>query len=190
MVLGSHNSWSYLTPTKWWMKLIRFAGCCQDVDIKTQYEKYNVRCFDLRVRFDDEYVYICHGCIAYKYNTFQIGEDLKYINDKKDCYVRVILDIRNEKDLTDEQVSNFIWFCSNLTYGYKNIKFWCGKELATWTTLFTFKEDPSCEENYSSVKPPKYDEIYPRHYAKKNNKDIIAKGTDKDILLIDFVNIQ
>ena len=53
MILGSHNSWSYLTPRKWWMKLFRFVAQCQDYDIKTQYEQFGVRCFDLRLKFDD-----------------------------------------------------------------------------------------------------------------------------------------
>ena len=34
------------------MKPFRFMARCQDVDIKTQYEKYNVRYFDLRINFD------------------------------------------------------------------------------------------------------------------------------------------
>jgi len=48
MILGSHNSWSYLPPKKWYMKPFRFTAQCQDWDIKTQYE-HGVRCFDLRL---------------------------------------------------------------------------------------------------------------------------------------------
>ena len=51
MILGSHNSWSYLPPKHWWMWPIHFMAKCQRVDIREQYEKYGVRCFDLRVRW-------------------------------------------------------------------------------------------------------------------------------------------
>jgi hypothetical protein len=51
--------------------------------------------------------------------------------------------------------------------------------------------EPTCEENYSSVMPPKWlDDWFPWLYAKLNNRKILSKGTDKDILLIDFVNIK
>ena len=36
--------------------------------------------------------------------------------------------------------------------------------------------------------PRLIDDWYPRLFAKVNNKEIVKKGTDKDILLIDFVN--
>ena len=51
MILGSHNSWSYLPPKHWWMWSFHFMAKCQRVDIREQYEKYGVRCFDLRVRW-------------------------------------------------------------------------------------------------------------------------------------------
>ena len=54
MVLGSHNAWSYLPARKWWMKMLAFTAKCQKYDIQTQYEKYNSRCFDLRLTFDDD----------------------------------------------------------------------------------------------------------------------------------------
>ena len=38
------------------------------------------------------------------------------------------------------------------------------------------------------MKPRIIDDWYPRIYAKLNNKRNIKLGTDKDILLIDFVN--
>ena len=67
MILGSHNSWSYLTPRKWWMKLFRFVAQCQDYDIKTQYEQFGVRCFDLRLKFDVEgHTMVAHGLCNFR----------------------------------------------------------------------------------------------------------------------------
>ena len=69
MILGSHNSWTYLTPKKWWMKLISFTAKCQDYHIYDQYYRYGVRCFDLRVRFNsDGKAIISHGIIEYDFD--------------------------------------------------------------------------------------------------------------------------
>ena len=52
-------------------------------------------------------------------------------------------------------------------------------------------EEPTCEETYGSVVPGKkwlYG-WWPWLYAVTHNKAIKAQGTDKDILLIDFVDL-
>ena len=51
-ILGSHNTMSYLTPRNWFYKLIAFTAKCQSKSIQEQYEKYDVRLFDLRFRFN------------------------------------------------------------------------------------------------------------------------------------------
>jgi hypothetical protein len=190
MILGSHNSWSYLPPRKSWMKPIAFTAKCQDVNIKTQYEKYNVRCFDLRVKFDKKgNPIIAHGII--EYTTYEnIISDLTWLNNKRDVYIRVILEARNKKDY-DIGKKYFARFCGALEYCFYNIYFWCGRNLYNWEEDYDFHFKPTYEERYSSVcKPKLIDDWYPKLYAKKNNKDNIKRGTDKQILLIDFVNIK
>ena len=86
--------------------------------------------------------------------------------------------------------SMFKNLCGLFKLKYRNIKFWCGRNLYNWEVDYDFGEEPTCEENYSSVSNPKYiDDWFPYIYAKFNNKKIRQKGTEKDILLIDFVNI-
>ena len=99
MILGSHNSWSYARPKKWWMKLLRFTAKCQDVDIRGQYEDYGVRCFDLRIREKDGRFIIAHGLIEYSITLGELQENLRYLNKKGDACVRLILEIRTEKAL-------------------------------------------------------------------------------------------
>lgn len=192
MILGSHNSWSYLPLKKWWMKPFAFIAKCQEVNIKKQYEAYGVHCFDLRVKFDkDGTLQIAHGSAVYKYSDKDLYKDLDFINDKGDCYVRVLHEIRHKKEHTDASIEDFSNFCKYLEDTYKHINFWCGRNLADWTMDYIFWHNPSCEELYSSVCPPKLiDDWYPKLYAKRNNKKNLAKGTDKDIMLIDFVNIK
>lgn len=192
MVLGSHNSWSYLPVKQWYFKPFAFIGRCQSVDIKTQYEYYGVRCFDLRIRFDDKgNLIIAHGYAKYKYSYADLMADLTYLDNKADCYVRVIHEARTMKQYNLNSINYFRGFCLRLCSYFTNIKFWCGRNLYDFEIDYNFWTDVSCDENHASVKPPKLiDDWIPWLYAYKHNNDIIKEGTDKDILLIDFVNLK
>lgn len=192
MVIGSHNAWSYLKPRKWWMKPFVFMSKCQSYDIRTQYEQYDVRCFDLRLRFDKNgNPTIVHGAMAYNITPEEIEYDLRWLDDKKDCIVRVLLDTRTKKQYSEHQKQCYINYCSKIEQLYPNIQFTCGRNLYNWNVDYNFKDNITIEELYSSVCPPKIiDDWYPWMYAKLNNKKNISKGTDKDVLLIDFVNVR
>ena len=187
MILGSHNAWSYLPPKKWYMRLFRFIAQCQDWDIKTQYE-HGVRCFDLRIRYKGDDLQVAHGAMVYKIDVADLHKDLEWLNSKGDVYVRLLHEVRNKKQYEKSSVKHFKCDCAAFEQLYPNIKFWCGKNLYNWSTDYEFKNNPTCKELYSSVVLPKIDDVYPRYYAKKYNKKNYKKGTDRDILLIDFVN--
>lgn len=190
MILGSHNSWSYLKPRKWWMRLFNLASKCQDVGIASQYIHYNVRCFDLRIRFTEkDYLQVAHGLAVYDTTLQELLDDLQFIDFLGDCSIRIIHEVRNKSQYTSYSVREFVKFCDYIKSAYPHIRFWCGKNLYNWETDYAFSYQPSCEERYSSVCSPKLlDDWYPRLYAYLHNRKIIKKGTDKDILLIDFVN--
>lgn len=194
MILGSHNSWSYLPPRKWWMKPIGFMAKCQRVDIRTQYEKYGVRCFDLRVRFNKYGLgIVAHGIVEYCFTASKIYEDLAWLDSKGDCMVRVIHEIRSFRQYKKRRLDLFRHFCERLEDEYKNIRFWCGRELFGWGYDYHFPgyDEPTCEERYASVCPPKLiDDWWPWLFARRKNRDIFAAGTKKDILLMDFVDIK
>lgn len=191
-ILGSHNSWSYAKPRKWWMKLIRFTAKCQDYDIYSQYRDYGVRCFDLRVRYDGNELVVAHGIIEYKISETEVYSCLEWFDKCGDVCVRLIHEVRSEKERTEERVNKFKEFCSRVEKRYPSVKFWCGMNLLPQQTVeYDFEYKPTCEELYASVCPPKLiDDWYPRHYAKKHNHENREKGTDKDILLIDFVDYK
>lgn len=193
MVIGSHNSWSYLRPRKWWMRLIAFAARCQRVDIREQYLKYGVRCFDLRVRLDEfGRLVVAHGPIVYTFTADKIYNDLAWLDSKEDCYVRVLHEVRDRKKYTADSVRSFVAFCERIEDSYRSIKFWCGRNLFNWQRDYIFKSDePSCEEVYGSVING-WKWLYgwwPWLYAVTHNRAIREQGTDKDILLIDFVDL-
>lgn len=194
MILGSHNSWSYLKPKKLWMKALAFTARCQEKNIVEQYNDYGVRCFDLRIRFDGRTPHIVHNDFDYgKLND--ITDMLSWLNDCGDVWIRVVHDVRKKKDHTPASIVNFQQLCESLQQTYPNIKFWCGRNLEDWEKDYNFGPEPLCKELYASVCPPKIiDDWYPHRYAKKNNKDIYKNIAptmgDNEILLIDFVNIK
>ena len=191
MVIGSHNSWSYLRPRKWWMRLIAFAARCQRVDIRRQYEM-GVRCFDLRIRSDkDGALMVAHGCVTYGINLFGLMGMLSYLDKKGDVMVRILHEVRNGRQYTEQARVPFADTCDYFVKEYPHLRFWCGRNLFNWQKDYDFGDDPTCEETYGSVVPGKkwlYG-WWPWLYAVTHNKQVKAKGTDKDILLIDFVDL-
>lgn len=185
--LGSHNSWSYLPVRKWWMKPIAFMARCQSKTIQEQY-KLGVRCFDLRVRYNRYGLgIVAHGLVEYCFTASRIYEDLAWLDKKGDCMVRVIHEVRSGRKHSEISVILFRFFCSRIKDSYGGIRFWCGRNLFDWQKDYDFGDDPSCEENYASVSC-KWLAWWPWLYARLNNRKIIESRTDKDVLLIDYVN--
>jgi len=191
MILGSHNSWSYLPPRKWWMRPIAFTARCQSADIRKQYE-LGVRCFDLRIRFTDEgRMVIAHGIVEYKVSGAELYRDLRWIDEQGDSYVRILHEARNERQYTKFYASLFHDLCKNIEVIRGHIHWWCGRNLYNWEKDYDFGDDPKCYEKYGSVSGKKW--LYgwwPWLYARLHNREIREQGTDNDILLIDYVDIK
>lgn len=194
MILASHNSWSYLTPIKWWQKLLFFTAKCQRKTIVEQYNDYNVRCFDLRIRIIDGIPYIVHNSFIYAtlFSDY-IMLTLSWLNDCGDVKIRIVHDVRREKDYDIFTVNTFCQTCYNLKLQFNKIQWWCGRNLYNWKEDYHFDYQPYCSEMYSSVRPPKIiDDWIPIIYAKLNNKKILkeAEKYEEGILMIDFVDIK
>lgn len=191
MVLGTHNSWSYLRPKKWWMKIIAFTARCQSKTIREQYE-LGVRCFDLRIRFDnDGNTLFAHGIVEYDVDSDSVHEDLVWIDNKGDCMVRVLHEVRTEKQYSSCNISIFQDVCRGLQRKFANTKFWCGRNLYNWHEDYDFGFYPTYEEKHASVCSPKLiDDWWPWWFAKFHNKQILKDGSKADVLLMDFVDIK
>lgn len=191
MILGSHNSWTYLPIKQWWLYPFNFIAKCQEVDIRAQYEEYGVRCFDLRIRFNKKNeMEIAHGLVSYKISYSKLIEDLEYLNSKGDCYIRILHEVRNKFQKSNQSL--FRQYCEKFESEFKNIKFFGGYELLNNKALYEFSNSPRCIERHTSVQRPIFDTT--KMYAKWNNISNIAlfnlSSENNDILLIDYVNIQ
>lgn len=194
MILGSHNSWSFRWPKKFWQKLLFFTAKCQNKTIQEQYA-LGVRCFDLRVRFDkNNKPHIVHNSFDYGLLS-SVFEDLKWLDERKDVCIRLLHDVRKKKDYTPNNVTQFRALCDAIQVDFPHLKFWCGRNLYNWGVDYKFKYCPTCLEFYSSVCPPKIvDDWLPIMYAKLHNKSIKQYYLNDEllsdsILLLDFVNI-
>lgn len=205
MKIGSHNSLTY-KPTVWYQRLLHFTAKCQTVDYKKQYEEYGVRLFDLRIWFNDDFkIEVRHGIIKFKMNNDEINDFLKYLDNKGDCYLRIIFEETNiNKTQTDIEYKEHLFkeWCNVVETTYKNIKFFGGNRKYDWYRLFTFgNKDEELIDLYSSTtslfnSDNKFlriiDDLYPWLYARLHNKKNFQKYKDEDKkwLFIDFVNIR
>lgn len=208
MVLGSHNTMTYLKPKKWWMWLGRFMAKCQSLDYKQQYES-GVRWFDFRISLpkdsngNHEYPVFSHGLVDYK-GTYP-EEVFEYFNNKPDVYCRIVLEKGN-----DMEVDLFKFYVTKWMNLYPNINFTQIAKKGQWVNLI----EPNSTNPYGGLKDayasangyyPQYqnwpgilksktwsgyilDDLWPWIYARFNNKKNIEKHKDENItLLLDFI---
>ena len=189
MIKGSHNSWTYLRPRKWWQRLISWTAQCQDKTITEQY-KAGVRCFDLRIKRGKKGgLCIAHGLVEYEISEEVLHGQLSTLDLYGGVSIRVLHEIRREEENTPQELNWFRDMCSFLECRFTNIKFFCGRNLIDWQVDYFFgTEELSIEDAYGSVRKPKtIFALFPRLYEWLYNKIEIERGTDKDVLLMDFV---
>ena len=125
MNIGTHNSLTYLTPKKWQQKLIKFTAKCQAVNYEEQY-RLGARVFDVRLWYDDSFkIEIRHGRIAYIGGFAVLYDMFDFLDNKKDCYVRLICeeDSFAKKDpLASIKERYFMDECHNFETQFPNIK--------------------------------------------------------------------
>lgn len=205
MKIGTHNSLTYLTPKKWWQKLIKFTAKCQEVDYEKQYE-LGARVFDVRLWYDDDLkMEVRHGRIAYKIGYTVFFNMLDFLEEKGDCYVRLICEedsfAKNDQTVINKE-KRFIEDCRYVESLYNNIKFFGGNRKYDWKVLYNFKNKdvPNLIDRYSSTTSlfksdnkwlAVLDDLYPKLYAKLKNKRLVKEHDDKEgYLFIDFINIK
>ncbi len=112
MYYESHNSFTYLSPRQWWLKPFAIFAKCQSLDFKQQYAA-GVRCYDVRIRFDDFWrPIVCHGIVEYQFPKGEnINTALAWLADvsAKDVQIAFRLEERRD-DGTDFQEQRMVEF--------------------------------------------------------------------------------
>lgn len=192
MLLGTHNSFTYLSPSHWWLYPINFTAKCQSASIEEQYFDYGVRAFDFRVRFTKHgEVVLAHGLVTYKEGYDEFIHALTFLNLKGGCYVKISLETRNCFTRSEYQDECFKILCENLERHYVNIKFYGGCETGKSEHKYTFRTVPPTSDGFhaSWETKNKLDDLWPWLYAKQHNSESYKKGSEKDIMFLDFVNV-
>lgn len=189
MIIGSHNTMSYMKPKKWWMRLFRFMAKCQDKTIQEQYE-FGARLFDIRLVFDkDGNVGFAHGLIDFEGDLDNILSYLDSCRDK--IYVRILNERNKNFDLFKKK-------CMQIQLKYRHIIFYGGQNKKDWKQLFCFDNTcGTCIDKYSSMNNDTnigtgwhLDDLWPRIYAICFNKYWRKKYQNKNIYLMqDFVGV-
>ena len=190
MIIGSHNTMSYMKPKHWWMKPFLFMAKCQDKTIEKQYE-YGARLFDLRLVFDKNgNVGFAHGLFSFQGN---LDEVLSYLNSKMErVYVRIL----NERD---KNYDLFKKKCMQIKLKYPHIMFIGGINKKDWKQLYDFESNPNLKiiDKYSSMNNDTsigtgwhLDDLFPRIYAFCFNKHWREKYLTQPVYLMqDFIGV-
>ena len=203
MILGSHNTMSYQPPRTWWGKILRFTAKCQSANLYDQFHKYGCRLFDFRVRFSKNGdLVFAHGVVEFHGHVKTFIKYLDAIAEQvnEPVYARIILESNKPMDDQDLQDEHFCYFCEQIQKECPHIIFFGGRRKYDWSKLYEFYTvEPELDDKYSSTTElfggehgslrAKIDDIWPWLYAKTHNKKNRKKGTTKDCLFIDFVNI-
>lgn len=188
IIIGSHNTMSYLTPNKWYTRLFKCFSRCQRLSLTKQLEK--VDCVDLRIFNNNGEWCFAHGLAEYNYKCARSIDALllviKYY--KPNCIIRLILEkVKKDKE---KEFKSFIELCEYLEKEYPNFTFICGRYKKDWTLLYDFRTDHKFKVNQfvSSMQEDArwYEKFIPILYAKRMNK-INKYNITKGINLFDFL---
>lgn len=210
MILGSHNSMTYLKPRKWWMRIGLFMAKCQNLKLEEQYQS-GVRWFDIRISFPKDRngnridPVFSHGIMDFK--GLSVSCVLEFLNSKPDAYCRLVLEKggNSEREL-------FKFFVLHWLKVYPNLKVTQIARKGEWVNLLEPNASApyGIKDAYASANGfyPRYsswpgilkkkvisgcllDDLCPWIYAKLHNKkNLTANRNSKIILLIDFVGTE
>ena len=195
-ILGSHNSMTYLESHSIFMNIFKFCWRCQTSDINTQLLK-GVRCFDIRIRLENDYWVFAHGRSILK-STTQNGLDgldglLNYLNKyavstSNKIYIRLILE-ESKENLKQEEA--FVKKVKEIYNKYTpNLIFFEFTRKFDWKVLVDTGVHIKEPEQFVGSMKSWYGKIWPWLYWKLNhNKDKKAfeKLGESDIALFDFI---
>lgn len=190
-MLGSHNSFSYLTPTKWWMKLLTPWSKCQNKTITEQYNT-GVRYFDVRVAFNkDGSMRLVHNWIEYP--SSELFEALRTLNNKSDVYLRIVLDMRKKPKGAEKTANILKRFYNFIDYVLKNTTITIDKAIIFWNWKHIIDHGIDVIEYHASVSAKWYEYIGGLEcWAEMHNNASLTSKSDvaqsnNEVLLMDYV---
>lgn len=196
-MIGSHNTFSCLPTTKWWMKLLSPWHRCQNEQVLLQLDS-GVKYLDIRIRFVNGSPVFVHNHITYK-SCFSFRENMQHmawfikIHFSTPIYYRLILDVRKCPKDYARQRSLF----KSLIQELRQVSY-CKYLVLDEARIFWDWDDPiiksrfTTKEYHASVSSKWYQYILgTKWFAKRFNKNAFqAEADDKQtVYLIDYINL-
>lgn len=195
MEKASHNTFSYLRPTQWWLRPFAFVARCQSKTLQEQFGE-GVRIFDLRLRREKngEWV-IAHNAFVYVRGFETIERIMEQLDDMAresdlPVCVRVLHEVRNERQERYSSAIGFNTMCHSLCHAYRNIRFFGGQRVMDWRQDYVFppQNEMAYTELHASMRWPKWMHWWPWLYAQLYNECNEREYADKDMVaFVDFV---
>ena len=195
MLVGSHNSFSYLPPKQWYLRPFAWIARCQNLNIQEQWNQ-GVRYFDIRIRFKVDKVISGHGLIDYDVNVL---DWLEYLNkraesENQECVVRLMLETKGEA--YDNRFKRYV---RGLKSFYPNLIFVGGLRKEPFEVIaevdsvpeehcYQLFQDYGAKTWWQKLKGIKFP--YPRYWAKRKNNEYRQKSKDGVYTILDFVQWQ
>lgn len=200
-MIGSHNTFSYLTPVKWWMKLLTPWHKCQEFVAWGQL-LHGVEYLDIRIRFLGSRPVLVHNNIIYedqedaKEQILGLVRAIRNLNSlrTKVFPVRLFLDVRKKPKDDVQQREKFLDFIKWMRQNHqvrRNLQLDEARIFWDWDHPI-IRSKYQIKEIHTSVCSRWYQYILgTRWFAKKYNSLTYAKESlDKEtVYLIDYVNI-
>lgn len=170
-MIGTHQSFTYAKPLKWYYKPFHFIAKCQNKTIEEQYE-LGVRLFDIRIKpYKNNWV-VAHGNMIFNINLYKV---LNYLNDKKDCIVHLSLEYNKEPKNSEEIIKKFKQTIISIIELYPNIKFYGFRTKWNWNNkVYSYQDEPNIQvlQLVSSTTGTILDDWIPILFTKVFKKDI------------------
>lgn len=193
--IGAHNTMTYLEPTKWWGKLVKWFYRCQKLSLIEQL-KGGLRVFDLRTRQNKEGNWIfAHGLVEFK--GLNLFEALLILNTYK-CKVRLIWEVN--RDTNAQEIKAFWELCEYIRKKYPNITFFEGRRKWDWRMIYNFfREDGNpdgqpegsltTDQFVGSMESAFIGQVCPELWTWLNRKKTrkMAEESTAEIVLLDFI---
>lgn len=182
----AHDTMSYLKPKHWWMYPFRFIARCQSKDIWDLWAM-GIRNFDIRIKqYKGEWVF-AHGDMIFQ-SDFSPEQLFRDLNDIGKCSVRLVLEYNRRVENIGEISADFLLDARRWIFAYPNISFYELRLKYNWQKVYSYMGEPTptMYQAVGSMVNPLFG-LWPRLFAWLNNKRVVAQGTDKEILGLDFV---
>lgn len=203
MLIGSHNSFTYLKPRKWWMRLFTIFAKCQSKDIFEQYIA-GARYFDLRLKikfnkYGETDIIVAHGLMEYDISYYGLRGILTNLNNfakgfNEKIYIRLLYELPYKDKSKNAQIkeTTFKDFCYYLKLHFSSLTFCGGQRKYDWKQIAYLEPHPNSIDLYSSRTWKIWDDWCPWIYAKLMNNKNYKKYKDSEpkdgFMLMDFVN--